>query len=76
MTEQELIALFERLGAHDAARWAHSEITEGIPQLARFLFLRQAWKKLIRYADHGWIREQENVDVRGHAELLLRLLNG
>jgi hypothetical protein len=65
MTEQELIALFERLGAQDAARWVHSEITEGIPQLARFLFLRQAWKLIVPEADDSWIRTLGNVDSNG-----------
>ncbi len=42
MNEMELTELFARLGARDPEKWARSQIKEGIPQLARFLFLRQA----------------------------------
>lgn len=34
---------FEALGADDPDSWASSEITENIPQLARFRFLRGMW---------------------------------
>lgn len=40
MDQKELTALFRRLGASNPDEWAHSEITEGIPQLARCVFLR------------------------------------
>jgi hypothetical protein len=65
MNEQERTDLFARLGAGDPALWAHSEVTEGIPQLARFLFLRQAWKFVVPEADRGWIQQQANVDANG-----------
>jgi hypothetical protein len=69
MNEQELTDLFARLGARDPAGWAHSQINEGFPQLARFLFLRQAWKQIVAKGDTTWIgRElQVNVDEPGGA---------
>ena len=33
---------FRALGAQEPREWASSQISEGIPQLGRFLFLRQA----------------------------------
>lgn len=44
-----LIERFKQLGAHDAERWAYSEMLEGIPQLARFLILRRLWREEIDY---------------------------
>ena len=38
----ELTRLFARLGAPDPQGWASSQPNEGILQLARYLFLRQA----------------------------------
>jgi hypothetical protein len=32
------------LGAKDAESWARSEVSEGIPQQARFLILRRLWR--------------------------------
>lgn len=57
MTETELTELFARLGAPDPAQWAHSQIREGIPQLARYLFLREAWKWVVDAKDVNWIRD-------------------
>ena len=51
----ELTELFRRLGAPDPAGWARSQVTEGIPQLARFLFLRAAWRKVLAEGDVSWI---------------------
>ena len=42
MNERELTELFRKLGARDPSAWARSQTSEKIPQLARFLFLRQA----------------------------------
>jgi hypothetical protein len=50
-----LTRLFEVAGAKDPQGWAKSEIDEGIPQLARFLFLRQAWRLVVADADVSWI---------------------
>ena len=55
MNEDELAELFRRLGARDPEGWAHSQVSEGIPQLARFLFLRQAWRSIIDEDDPNWI---------------------
>jgi hypothetical protein len=50
-----LTHLLRTLGAPDPEAWAASELEEGIPQTARFLFLRQAWRNVVSHADHGWI---------------------
>jgi hypothetical protein len=52
----ELTALFEKFGAREPASWARSQLDEGIPQLQRFLFLRQAWRKIAREGDTDWMR--------------------
>ncbi|MFI7463906.1 hypothetical protein [Nonomuraea sp. NPDC049646] len=46
----ELQARFAALGADDPEGWALAEITENVPQLARFLALRSIWPELI----DGW----------------------
>src|SRR5262249_44563334 len=51
----ELTALFERLGARRPELWARSQLNEGINQLQRFLFLRQAWSLVLRDDDTDWI---------------------
>jgi len=56
--ESEIAALarrFEALGARDPRRWAESQIREGIPQLGRYLFLRQAWARVVSEDDPAWI---------------------
>ncbi|TAL80475.1 MAG: hypothetical protein EPN75_07105 [Beijerinckiaceae bacterium] len=62
MDEEALTDLFARLGARDPEQWARSEILEGIPQLARFLFLRQAWKLIVSEDDRTWIRDHVSTD--------------
>jgi hypothetical protein len=57
MNQQKLAALFEKLGARDPASWAKSQVEEGIPQLARFLFLRQAWRGVVGENDPKWIEQ-------------------
>jgi hypothetical protein len=52
-----LTRLFAKLGAPDPAAWAESQLAEGIPQLARFLFLRQAWRHVLVEDDTAWIEE-------------------
>jgi len=61
MNERGLTELFRKLGARDPAAWARSQINENIPQLARFLFLRQAWKLVVSDNDSSWIRELSRV---------------
>ncbi|ODT17050.1 MAG: hypothetical protein ABS54_17970 [Hyphomicrobium sp. SCN 65-11] len=72
----ELTALFEKLGAREPALWARSQLEEGIPQLQRFLFLRQAWRDVVCENDTNWMqahiqRAQKNPDAPyagvGHA---------
>lgn len=60
MNVHELTGLFRRLGAKAPAEWAESQLHEGIPQLARFLFLRQAWKRIVPEDDPSWI--DANID--------------
>lgn len=55
MNAQELTELFAKLGAPMPEAWAKSQIGEDIPQLARYLFLRQAWRLVIGVDDHSWI---------------------
>jgi hypothetical protein len=50
----DLRAAFAELGADDPESWARSEVDELIPQLARFLALRQIWERDIdRWSDPG-----------------------
>jgi len=51
----DLTELLTRLGATDPSAWARSEVEEDIPQLARFLFLRQAWTHVVADGDTTWI---------------------
>jgi len=55
MNQQQLAALFRKLGARDPDVWARSQVEEGIPQLARYLFLRQAWRNVVPEHDPSWI---------------------
>ena len=50
-----LTRLFFELGAPDPEGWARSQIDEGIPQVARYLFLRQAWQSIVPECDARWI---------------------
>jgi len=54
-TERELAELFRQLGAPSPEAWAHSQVTEGIPQLMRFLFLKHAWSNVVSEGDNVWI---------------------
>jgi hypothetical protein len=51
-----LTALFAKFGARDPELWAKSQLEEGIPQLQRFLFLRQAWSQVIDDGDQDWVQ--------------------
>jgi len=55
---EELTELFRKLGAPEPDEWASSQINEGINQLGRFLFLRQAWRIVIAENDSSWIQSQ------------------
>lgn len=52
---EQLTALFRRLGATDPEGWAKSQLEEGINQLHRYLFLRQAWSRVIAEDEQTWI---------------------
>src|SRR5829696_2415091 len=52
---EELAALFTRLGAPSPERWARTQLIEGTPELARYVFLRQAWRRLLADGDTSWI---------------------
>jgi hypothetical protein len=57
LNETELTELFRKLGAPEPESWAHSQVTRGVPQLPRYLFLRQAWRKIVGPNDHGWMSQ-------------------
>jgi len=78
----DLTDLFSSLGASDPESWAASEVNEGIPQLARYLFLKGAWEAVVDADDPTWIErvlEQTPVDsdapYAGMAHALRRLLD-
>lgn len=50
-----LTEIFKQIGAPDPEAWARSQEDEGVPQLARYLFLRQAWRQVIPKDDLTWI---------------------
>jgi hypothetical protein len=52
---EQLESLLRLAGAPHAEGWARSEYNEDIPQLARFLFLRQAWARIVAEGDTNWI---------------------
>jgi hypothetical protein len=52
---QRLAEVFRKVGASDPEQWAKSEVEEDIPQLARFLFLRGAWRSVVSDGDTNWI---------------------
>lgn len=80
---ETLTALFRRLGAPDPEGWARSQVSEGINQLHRYLFLRQAWSNLIRAEDSTWIdaslasaERRPNDPYAGVGHALKRLIAG
>ena len=46
---------FRALGAFDPQGWARSQVEEGIPQYARFVFLQAAWQSVVSDGDTSWI---------------------
>ena len=57
---EELEAMFRELGAADPAAWASSEIDEGIPQLAIYLFLKLARLPIDELQDVSALRHMLN----------------
>ena len=79
--ERKLAALFSRLGAKEPEAWARSQVEEGIGQLHRFLFLRQAWAQVAAEGEHGWMdqaiataKSQPDAPFSGVGAALERLL--
>jgi hypothetical protein len=52
---ERLTAQFRAMSAPNPERWARSQIEEGKPQFARFVFLREAWNSVIKDGDTTWI---------------------
>jgi hypothetical protein len=61
---EQLARRFAALGAPDPAGWASSQVREGIPQLARYLFLRQAWRSIVADEDDAWIASDMSAAAR------------
>jgi hypothetical protein len=57
---EDLTELFQRLGEKNPESWAASQRDEGINQLHRFLFLRQAWAGVVSEEDDGWMEKEIN----------------
>jgi hypothetical protein len=55
---RSLTDVFRRAGADDPESWAHSQLAEGIPQLAIFSFAKALWNGLIREDDDKWIDQE------------------
>jgi hypothetical protein len=54
-TRDDLVEAFRSLGADDPARWASSQLSEGVPQLHRFAFLRALWSHVVTPAETAWV---------------------
>jgi hypothetical protein len=81
-TLQELTELFRQLGAPNPEGWARSQLKEGIPQLQRYLWLRQAWKRIVPDDSYDWMdaeiqsaRAKPNAPYAGVGLALERCLN-
>ena len=55
MDRAGLTEIFRKLGANDPDSWVASQVDEGINQLGRFVFLRQAWSHVLKEGDIAWI---------------------
>ncbi|THA31005.1 hypothetical protein E6R18_18575 [Streptomyces sp. A1277] len=65
----KLTRLFEALGAEDAEGWAESEGEEGLPQLARYRFLRMVWQDIDAWSTTAphWVAAYREEGVAGGA---------
>jgi hypothetical protein len=52
---ERLADLFRQLGVSEPRQAAQSQLEEGIPQLARYAFLKAAWERVISEDDFDWI---------------------
>jgi hypothetical protein len=78
---EELTRIFQSVGAEDPEGWAGSQIDEDIPQLHRFLFIKQAWTHVVGEEDTGWIdraiedwRQNPDAPYSGQGRALERML--
>lgn len=78
---RKLAKLFERLGTDDPEGWARSQVKEGIPQFARFVFLKAAWEEVVGPGSDQWIegrisdwRQTPDAPYAGAGRALHRLL--
>lgn len=55
--ELELAQLFKSLGAHAPEEWVQYVVADPATQLARYLFLKQAWERIVHHEDTQWIDE-------------------
>lgn len=60
---ERMISRMKELGAEDAEGWVRSEIEGGIPQMARYIFLRRVWSEI-----NGWEADLGSMYERVHAE--------
>lgn len=58
---EALAETFRSLGAEEPEAWALSEVEDGIPQLARFIFLRRLWRGVDEWTlpPDAWFAERE-----------------
>lgn len=56
--QKKLAELFRELGARDPEGWAASQASGGKNQLHRFLFLRQAWERVVSESNDAWIDQE------------------
>lgn len=52
---RKLTEQFKAFGASNPEQWAESEVKEGIPQYARFVFLKAAWNAVVSEGSDHWI---------------------
>jgi len=75
MNYGKLKAIFESLGAKNPELWAKSQIEEGIPQLARFVFLKKAWNLIVKDGDHSWIDAAHSAGDEGAGSEIIHSLS-
>ncbi|HEX7375764.1 MAG TPA: hypothetical protein VF278_01565 [Pirellulales bacterium] len=68
-----LVGKFRELGCSDPDGWARSEIDEGVPQLARFVFLRELWNLVITHETSRKLNEYAGSNDDGRGGALRRL---
>lgn len=75
-----LAQILDELDVPDAALRAREQVEHGVPHLARYLFLRQAWRLLLADGDTRWIeptiassRAQPDAPFAGVGHALSRL---